>query len=60
MSADGFHAALLWRKLKAKFLLAYLKTLTNAKNSCRNPRQEACSGSKVADYDSKNCFKGNL
>ncbi len=43
-----FLAALLWRKLKIKFLLASLKSLTNSENPFNNSLQEPCSGFQVA------------
>ncbi len=47
ISADGlwiFFAALLWRKWKIKSWLASLKTVTNFKNTSRDPLQRACCG----------------
>jgi hypothetical protein len=41
------------RKLKIKFLLSSLKSLTNSENPSSNPFQEACSGFQVAACDSK-------
>ncbi len=52
--------AFLWRKLKIKFLLTSLTSLTNSENPSCDPLQEACSGSQVGMCDSKSCSESRL
>ncbi len=51
----NFYDAFLWRKRKFKFLLDFMKTLTNFEDPYWNPLQNACCGIQEAACDSVNC-----
>jgi hypothetical protein len=48
-------AAFLWGKVKSKFYLSSLKSLTKNKNPSSNPLQRACCDIQKAAYGPKNC-----